>query len=65
MWTEPKMQSKWEKIDLQVRFDGATEKIGNFELHLSSNAKLKETGVSRVESPCHLKLSACLINIKF
>lgn len=49
--------------DWQVPFDGA--KKANFESELGGDAKWKETGVSRVESTCHLQLSACLIIIKF
>lgn len=40
-------------------------KKGNSELKHGGDAKWKETGVSRVESTCHIQLSGCLINIKF
>lgn len=57
------MLLKHEMADWQVPFDGA--KKGNGGLELGADAKWKETGVSRVESTCHIQLSGCLINIKF
>lgn len=62
------MLLKHEMTDWQVVLDGDLKKKkrgGNFELKLSGDAKWKETGVSRVESTCHLQLSVGLINIKF